>query len=88
MRIAYLKIRNLDSNKKLKNLITKSQKKTFVRKFKDLITKSNENSLLKDKKSRLSLEKSYFLLDRRGCNDNNHNTNHGNNNNTNNNNDN
>ena len=36
--------------------------------------KSNENSLLRDKKSRLSLEKSCFLLDRRGCtNDNNNN---------------
>ena len=39
----------------------------FSRKSKDLIMKSNENSLLRDKKSRLSLEKSSFLLDRWGC---------------------
>ena len=44
MRIAYLKIRNLDS-----------QISYFTGIVKDLITKSNKNSLLKDKKSRLSL---------------------------------
>ena len=44
-----------------------SQISYFSRKSRDLITKSNENSLLRDKKSRLSLEKGYFLLDRGWC---------------------
>ena len=35
-------------------------------KIKNLMTRFDENSLLKDKKSRLSLKKSSFLLDR-GC---------------------
>ena len=54
------------SNKKASNKKLDSQISHFSRKSKDLIRESNENSLLKDKKSRLSLEKSYFLLDRGG----------------------
>ena len=50
-----------------KGLQLDSQISYFSRKIKDLISKSNENSLLRDKKSSLSLEKSSFLLDRRGC---------------------
>ena len=55
------------SNKKASNKKLDSQISYFSRKSKDLIMKSNENSLLRDKKSRLSLEKSSFLLDGRGC---------------------
>ena len=56
------------SNKKASNKKLDSQISYFSRRIKDLITKSNENSLLKNKRPRLSLEKSSFLLDRRGCN--------------------
>ena len=52
------------SNKKASNKKLDSQISYFIRISKDLIRKSNKNSLLKDKKSRLSLEESYFLLDR------------------------
>ena len=55
------------SNKKASHKKLDSQISSFNRKSKDLIRKSNENSLLRDKKSRPSLEKSYFLLDRWGC---------------------
>ena len=55
------------SNKKASNKKLDSQISNFNTKIKDLIRKSNENSLLRDKKSRLSLEKSSFLLDGRGC---------------------
>ena len=56
------------SNKKASNKKLDSQISYFNKKYKDLITKSNKNSLLRNKKSRLSLEKSSFLLDRRECN--------------------
>ena len=56
------------SNKKASNKKLDSQISNFNRISKDLITKSNKNLLLKIKKSRLSLEKSSFLLDRRECN--------------------
>ena len=56
------------SNKKASNKKLDSQISYFNRISKDLITKSNKNSLLEDKKSRLSLEKSSFLLDLGGCN--------------------
>ena len=52
------------SNKKASNKKLDSQISYFRGSFRDLITKSNENSLLRDKKSRPSLEKSSFLLDR------------------------
>ena len=55
------------SNKKASNKKLDSQISYFDKDFKGLITKSNKNSLLKNKKSRLSLERSYFLLDRGGC---------------------
>ena len=58
------------SNKKASNKKLDSQISYFNRISKDLIRKSNENSLLRNKKSRLSLERSSFLLDREGCNDN------------------
>ena len=54
------------SNKKASNKKLDSQISYFNRISRDLITKSNENSLLRDKKSRPSLEKSSFLLDRGG----------------------
>ena len=54
------------SNKKASNKKLDSQMSYFGERNRDLITKSNENSLLKNKKSRLSLEKSSFLLDRGG----------------------
>ena len=71
IRVALLIIHPPLSNKKASNKKLDSQISNFNRKSKDLIRKSNENSLLKDKKSRLSLEKSYFLLDRGGCNNDN-----------------
>ena len=52
---------NKASTKKLDSQIS-----YFRCRFKDLIIKYYENSLLKHKKSRLSLEKGYFLLDRGG----------------------
>ena len=55
------------SNKKASNKKLDSQISYLSRRSKGLIMKSNENSLLRNKKSRLSLEKCYFLLDRRGC---------------------
>ena len=55
------------SNKKASNKKLDSQISYFSRIIKGLITESNEISLLKDKKSRLSWEKSSFLLDRWGC---------------------
>ena len=54
------------TNKKISNKKLDSQISYFSRKSKDLIIKSNKNSLLEDRNSRLSLEKSYFLLDRGG----------------------
>ena len=68
MRIAYLKIRNLDSHeRKALSYWIGGSVSYFNGIIKDLITKSNENLLLKDKKSRLSLERSSFLLDGRRC---------------------
>ena len=55
------------SNKKASNKKLDSQISYFNRISRDLITKSNKNLLLKIKKSRLSLEKSSFLLDGREC---------------------
>ena len=55
------------TNKKASNKKLDSQISYFSKRTRDLITRSNENSLLRNKKSRLSLEKSYFLLDRGGC---------------------
>ena len=55
------------TNKKASNKKLDSQISYFNRISKDLITKSNKNLLLKIKKSRLSLEKSSFLLDGRRC---------------------
>ena len=57
------------SNKKASNKKLDSQRSYFSRRTRDLIRRSKENSLLRDKKSRLSLEKSYFLLDRGECNE-------------------
>ena len=50
-----------------KGLQLDSQVSYFNRISKDLITKSTKNLLLGNKKPRLSLEKSSFLLDRGGC---------------------
>mgnify|MGYP003310359915 CR=1 FL=1 len=55
------------ANKKASNKKLDSQISYFSKGLKGLITKSNKNLLLKDKKSRLSLQKSSFLLDGRGC---------------------
>ena len=55
------------SNKKASNKKLDSQISYFNRISKDLITKSNKKSLLENKKSRLSLKKNYFLLERRKC---------------------
>ena len=68
--IITIKVHTHKSNKKASNKKLDSQISCFGRRIKGLITRSNENSLLKNKKSRLSLEKSYFLLDRGGCIDN------------------
>ena len=54
------------TNRKASNKKLDSQLNYFSRITRDLISKLDENSLLKHKKSRLSLEKSYFLLDRGG----------------------
>ena len=51
------------SNKKASNKKLDSQISYFSRRIKGIITKSNENNILKDKKSRLSLDNSYSLLD-------------------------
>ena len=62
------------SNKKASNKKLDSQISYFNRISKDLITKSNKNLLLKIKKSRLSLEKNSFLMDRMECSKNNNNS--------------
>ena len=54
------------SNKKASNKKLDSQISYFNRISKNFISKSNKNSLVKNKTSRVSLEKSYFLLDRGG----------------------
>ena len=68
------------SNKKLDSQIS-----SFNKKLKDLITKSNENSLLEDNKSRLSLEKLFLIGSGGCNDDSNKNDNDNHNNNNNNN---
>ena len=53
-----IKIHLLKSNKEASNRKSDSQISYFSRRTKDLISKSNKNSLVKNKKSRVSLEKS------------------------------